>query len=69
MAWRFMGPERPVARGSACLPFALVLVLALFPVGLAVGSEDKARKLSADEITALLSGRTALGEHRGTATR
>jgi len=68
-AWQFMAPERRAAQGSVCLTFVLVLALALLPAAPAIGSEDEARKLSATEITALLSGRTALGEHRGKATR
>jgi len=68
-AWQFMAPERRAAQGSVCLTFALFLVLTLLPATPATATEDDARKLTAPEITALLSGRTALGEHRGTATR
>jgi hypothetical protein len=62
-----MAPERRAAQSSVCLTFALFLVLTLLPTTPAAG--DDARKLTAAEITALLSGRTAQGEHRGTATR
>jgi hypothetical protein len=50
-----MAPERRAAQGSVCLTFALFLVLTLLPTTPAAG--DDARKLTAPEITALLSGR------------
>lgn len=65
-AFRSRGPNRPTRRGAwKALP-ALVLTLALVAPA---NAQDDETKLTAAEITTLLSDRTALGEHRGTATR
>ncbi len=48
------------------LPVLLLLALVL---AASATADEAATKLTAAEIETLLSGRTALGEHRGTATR